>query len=44
MDVLFEEAPMDKEYSLEVIPASGSAHIIFKDVPYGDLRATKGRL
>lgn len=43
VDIRFDDAPMDKEFSLEVNPGTKSAHFIFKHVPYGDLRATKGR-
>ncbi len=43
VDVLFEDAPMDEKYSLEIIPEEGDPHLIFSDIPYGDLRKTKQR-
>jgi hypothetical protein len=44
VDVLFADAPMNQAYSLEVIPASGSPRPMFREIPYGDLRKTMGRL
>lgn len=41
--LLFEEAPMDETYSLEVIRSNGGKRSIFRNVPYGDLRKTKQR-
>ncbi len=41
--LLFEEAPMDETYSLEVIRSDGGKRNIFRSVPYGDLRKTKQR-
>lgn len=41
VDVLFEEAPMDKLFTLDVIDARGKTHTMFSRVPYGDLRKTK---
>ena len=41
--MLFEDAPMDETYSLEVISADGSMKPIFSSVAYGDLRRTKQR-
>lgn len=43
VDVLFEDAPMDKTYSLDVIDENGAAHAMFARIPYGDLRNTKNR-
>jgi hypothetical protein len=41
--VIFEDAPMDQTYSLDVIDAEGRAHAMFAKVPYGDLRNSKKR-
>jgi len=41
--LVFDDAPMDKCYSLEVVHADGSRQVMFRDVPYGDLRNTKQR-
>ena len=41
--VVFEDAPMDKTYSLDVIDAGGKAHAMFAKIPYGDLRNSKQR-
>ncbi|MEO7424476.1 MAG: hypothetical protein ABI036_04765 [Fibrobacteria bacterium] len=43
VDVLFEDAPMDQTYSLDVIDEKGVAHSMFAGIPYGDLRNTKNR-
>jgi hypothetical protein len=43
VDVEFADAPMDQDYSLEVIDAQGHAHAIFAQVPYGDMRKTNNR-
>lgn len=43
VDVLFEDAPMDKSYSLDVIDEDGVTHAMFAGIPYGDLRNTKNR-
>lgn len=44
VDVLFPDAPMDLAYSLEVLPQTGDPRSMFRDIPYGDLRKTMGRL
>jgi hypothetical protein len=44
VDVVFEDAPMDASFTLEVIPATGLPHAIFSGVAYGDLRKTKQRI
>ncbi len=41
--VVFENAPMDRTYSLDVIDTEGKAHPMFAKVPYGDLRNSKKR-
>ena len=41
--VLFENAPMDKKYSLKVISQQGESRLLFSNVSYGDLRKTKQR-
>jgi hypothetical protein len=43
VDVRFDDAPMSDRFSLEILPASGDPKVIFKDVPYGDLRKSKRR-
>jgi len=43
VDILFEDAPMDQTYSLDVIDEQGAAHQMFAGIPYGDLRKTKNR-
>lgn len=43
VDVVFEEAPMDKAYTLEVVGASGKAYPVFSGIAYGDLRKSKNR-
>jgi hypothetical protein len=43
VDILFEDAPMDKDFSLEAIPEDGSAHTLFTGIAYGDLRKSKSR-
>lgn len=43
VDVLFEDAPMDRTYSLGVIDEYGATHAMFAGIPYGDLRNTKNR-
>jgi hypothetical protein len=43
VDVLFEDAPMDRSYSLDVIDGKGVTHAMFAKIPYGDLRNTKNR-
>ncbi|MBW8887403.1 MAG: hypothetical protein JF616_06540 [Fibrobacteres bacterium] len=43
VDVLFEDAPMDQTYSLDVIDASGKSHAMFAEVAYGDLRNSQKR-
>lgn len=43
VDVVFEDAPMDQSFSLDVIDGQGRTHSIFAQVPYGDLRKTKNR-
>jgi uncharacterized protein YjbJ (UPF0337 family) len=41
--VLFENAPMNEHFSLEIIPADSAPITIFTEVSYGDLRKTKQR-
>jgi hypothetical protein len=41
--VRFENAPMNETFSLEVLPATGTPHLLFSSVPYGDLRKTRQR-
>jgi hypothetical protein len=41
--VVFEDAPMDKTYSLDLIDAGGKAHAMFAKVAYGDLRNSQKR-
>jgi hypothetical protein len=41
VDVLFEDAPMNLSYTLEVIGSDGSACTVFKNVTYGGLRREK---
>lgn len=43
VDLLFEDAPMDRAFSLDVIDAQGKAHIMFSGIPYGDLRKAANR-
>lgn len=43
VDVEFADAPMDQEFSLDVIDEQGHAHAIFAHVPYGDMRKTNNR-
>jgi hypothetical protein len=43
VDVLFEDAPMDKDYSLDVIDERSAVHAMFAGIPYGDLRKTRNR-
>jgi hypothetical protein len=43
VDVVFEDAPMDQSFSLEVFGDKGQVHAIFAKVPYGELRKTKNR-
>lgn len=42
VDVLFEDAPMDENYSLEIV-LKGKKRTLFKDIPYGDLRKMRMR-
>lgn len=44
VDVLFEDAPMDQFFTLEVIGEQGRAYAVFAQVAYGDLRKTKNRI
>jgi hypothetical protein len=39
--ILFEKAPMDENYSLEVILEDGENHKLINNVAYGDIRKTK---
>jgi hypothetical protein len=43
VDVEFADAPMDQEFSLDVIDDQGRAHAIFAHVSYGDMRKTNNR-
>lgn len=43
VDVLFEEAPMNQAFTLEVVDEAGRSHTIFAKVAYGDLRKTRNR-
>ncbi len=43
VDVLFEDAPMEETFSLEVIHPQGERHVIFSGVSYGNLRKNKRR-
>jgi hypothetical protein len=43
VDVVFEDAPMDQAFSLDVIDGEGRTHAIFSGIPYGDLRKSKNR-
>jgi hypothetical protein len=40
--IVFEKAPMDEKYSLEIIPEGGEPRVVLSRVPYGDLFKTKG--
>ena len=43
VDVLFEDVPMNEDYSLEVLFANGATRTMFRNIPYGDLRKTRTR-
>ncbi|HMA64044.1 MAG: hypothetical protein ACM31E_01810 [Fibrobacterota bacterium] len=42
IDVLFEDAPMNENYSLEIM-LNGKCRTIFKNIPYGDLRKMRSQ-
>lgn len=43
VDVMFENAPMNETFSLEILHDGGEIRTVFSGVPYGDLRNMKGR-
>lgn len=39
--VLFEDAPMSENFTLEIIHDSGAPSVMFSDIPYGNLRKSR---